>query len=534
METLLSQKYQSPQPAAGASDQLPMEGIIERTINLSLGTGLLLSASWLQKNWTLSASAAAGVCLSVFLLWTLKLFIPMVLRPVTQEAPPAKKMLASGFGHVLGVTGMLAAMWLAPGKAGKLALILGFAYPHVILGLKVLGRALFGEGRVKKAVAASAVALMAFSAGMKSIQAAPVQAPVMAEAEGQGETEESSEAADTEATSEEASGEEEAASEEEKTEEASEPQVREGEAAATEHEAPEAGKAEEGHAEGGHEAGEHHGGVPHVPTLFAWVGIDKLDAFKSIQAFLGTPEKPLDAGTVEQFFWFFFTIGLLAFVAMSITGKMQKIPKGAQAFFEIMIGFVTDMVEGVMGPQGARYVPFVGTIFLFILSMNYLGFVPGYNGPTACINTTAALAITVFLYAQYEGIRNNGVGGYLMHFVGEPKWLFPLMFPLHVVGEFIKPISLALRLFGNIYGEHVLAAGFITLVAGAGTLFKVGAVEVPFPLPVHFIMMLLGLLASFIQAMVFSLLATIYIFLLLPHDDHEHGEAHTAVEKGHH
>jgi F-type H+-transporting ATPase subunit a len=154
--------------------------------------------------------------------------------------------------------------------------------------------------------------------------------------------------------------------------------------------------------------------------------------------------------------------------------------------------------------------------------------IPLGKSPTATLINNASIAICVFLYVQYTGIRRNGIGGYLHHLAGSPKdavgWaISPLMFFLEVIGEFIKPMSLSLRLFGNIFGEDTLLAVFALL--GVVVLSMIGSpVGFPLHLPFFFLAMLLGL----IQALVFSLLTTVYISLMLPHDEHghEHAAAH--------
>ena len=142
------------------------------------------------------------------------------------------------------------------------------------------------------------------------------------------------------------------------------------------------------------------------------------------------------------------------------------------------------------------------------------------KSPTSNLNTTAALAVTVFFYVQWTGLRENGIIGYIDHLMGNPRdlvgWIMvPLNFPLHILEEFIKPISLALRLFGNILGEDSLIAAFIGLGIAA-----LAFAHLPFGLPLQFPFMLLALLTGTIQAVVFSLLSTIYISLMLPHEEH--------------
>jgi F-type H+-transporting ATPase subunit a len=211
---------------------------------------------------------------------------------------------------------------------------------------------------------------------------------------------------------------------------------------------------------------------------------------------------------------------------------MTLMPGKLQNLVEMVIEGLDGFIKGVLGPEGGRYVPFLGTLFLYIYFQNVFGLVPMMFTPTSVLSTTAALAICVFLYVQFEGIRSNGIGGYLRHMAGDPKdpvaWaMAPLMFPLHVVGELAKPVSLSLRLFGNMMGEETLIAVFLGL--GVSVL---AFTHLPVGLPLHLPFMFLALLTTLIQATVFTLLSTIYFALVLPHHEHEHEEAHGG-EVGH-
>ena len=197
-------------------------------------------------------------------------------------------------------------------------------------------------------------------------------------------------------------------------------------------------------------------------------------------------------------------------------------PTRFQAAIEMLMGGLYNLFEGAIGPTARRYTPYLGTLFIFILLNNFMGLVPFFHASTSSLNTTAALAVCTFLYVQFTGIRENGPLGYLHHMAGSPRsaveWIFvPLMFPLHVLGEFIKPLSLSLRLFGNVMGEDKLIAVFVVL--GASMLAFVNSpVGIPIQVPIVF----LALMTSTIQALVFTLLSTIYIALMLPHGEHGH------------
>jgi F-type H+-transporting ATPase subunit a len=178
-----------------------------------------------------------------------------------------------------------------------------------------------------------------------------------------------------------------------------------------------------------------------------------------------------------------------------------------------------NFIIGILGPEGKRYVPFLGSLFVYILAMNLSGVLPGGKSPTASPNTTVALALCVFLYSNYIGLTKNGPIGYVKHLAGSPQspveWAFvPIMLPIHILGEIAKPVSLSLRLFGNVTGEDVLLFAFVSLGIGA-----LSFMNSPIGIPFQFPFILLAFLTSFIQALVFTLLSTIYILLWLPHEE---------------
>ncbi|HEY6867646.1 MAG TPA: F0F1 ATP synthase subunit A, partial [Candidatus Eisenbacteria bacterium] len=220
-------------------------------------------------------------------------------------------------------------------------------------------------------------------------------------------------------------------------------------------------------------------------------------------------------------------LGLVARIAMR---NPQLVPSGLQNLVETMVETLNDFITGILGDRHApRYVPFLGTLFIYIWAMNLFGLIPFMDSPTSNLNVTVALALTVFVYAQWIGLRGLGIWGYVDHLMGSPRnligWLLvPLMLPIHVLGELAKPISLSCRLFGNIFGEDMLLVAFATI--GVTTL---AWSHLPFGLPLQLPFLLLALLTSTIQALVFTVLSTIYFLLMLPHHDHEPG--HEAEEE---
>ena len=216
----------------------------------------------------------------------------------------------------------------------------------------------------------------------------------------------------------------------------------------------------------------------------------------------------------------------ICLVAYRATRRAQMIPGRLQNLVELTVSTLNDFITGVLGSEehARRFVPFLGTLFIYILIMNLAGLIPGLDSPTSSINTTFALAITVFIYVQYVGLRSFGPLGYVHHMLGAPRdlttWLLaPLMLPIHVLGELAKPISLSARLFGNIFGEDMLLVAFASI--GVSTL---AFAHLPFGVPWQVPFLFLALLTSTLQALVFTVLSTIYLLLMLPHDEHPHGE----------
>jgi len=188
--------------------------------------------------------------------------------------------------------------------------------------------------------------------------------------------------------------------------------------------------------------------------------------------------------------------------------RPSKVPGGLQNLLEMIVSGLYDFVESIIGPCGRNFAPFIATIFLYILFMNLIGLVPLMRSPTSSLNTTIGLALTAFCYVQFQAMRAHGILGYIRHFVGEPLWLAPLMFPIHVIGELAKPLSLSIRLFGNIFGEDKI----IVILAGMSPYIIKPWIKF---VPVQFPMMAFGAFTSFIQALIFTVLTAGYLTVLV-------------------
>jgi F-type H+-transporting ATPase subunit a len=143
-------------------------------------------------------------------------------------------------------------------------------------------------------------------------------------------------------------------------------------------------------------------------------------------------------------------------IAKMATSNMKVVPTGTQNLLEAYLGGVLAMGADVMGREEARrYLPLVATIGLFVGIANLIGIVPGFEAPSAFLDFTLALALVVFVYYNFEGIRRNGVIKYFKHFLGPVWWLAWLMFPIEIVSHISRVISLSFRLFGNVKGDDM-------------------------------------------------------------------------------
>ena len=184
----------------------------------------------------------------------------------------------------------------------------------------------------------------------------------------------------------------------------------------------------------------------------------------------------------------------------------------AFAFFDVMIESLLTTMERMMPrEQAIRFLPLITAFAVFILIGNVMGLVPGLLPATDSLNTTFALGLVAFLAYNYWGIKQQGFVKYMKHFMGPLPALAPLMLPIELISHLVRPASLALRLMGNMYGDHMVLGIFLS--------FHI--MFVPLPL------MALGLLVCLVQTLVFTLLAIVYIALAIEdHDDHGHAEAH--------
>ncbi|MEZ4403018.1 MAG: F0F1 ATP synthase subunit A [Kofleriaceae bacterium] len=205
-------------------------------------------------------------------------------------------------------------------------------------------------------------------------------------------------------------------------------------------------------------------------------------------------------------------LGFVIFGALKFRGGLAAADGGLvpprrmslRNFFEMMAEGVYGMVEGAMGTHNAaKFFPLVGALWLFILFGNLIGLIPGFVSPNDTIKTNLALAGVVFFATHIYGVKEHGLA-YFKHFLGPSPALAPLMLPIELVSHIARPLSLTLRLMGNMVADHKVVFSFFMLV--------------PVLVPVPF--MLLGLLVCLVQAIVFCTLTMVYLSMAVEHEEH--------------
>jgi F-type H+-transporting ATPase subunit a len=201
-----------------------------------------------------------------------------------------------------------------------------------------------------------------------------------------------------------------------------------------------------------------------------------------------------------------------ALVLVLAGGKPTIKPTRYQALLEGYLRFVRGMLLDNIGPAGLKYTPLIASIGLFIFFSNLLGMIPGLEAPTGNINTNLAMALIVFLYYNYEGLRENGID-YLKHFMGPVKVLAPFFFVVEIISHIARPITLSLRLFANMKAGALLLVSLVGLVIKNPFTMAVSPVVLVFIIAIKF-------LAIFIQTYIFMILSVVYLAGAVVHEEH--------------
>mgnify|MGYP001243188035 CR=1 FL=1 len=236
--------------------------------------------------------------------------------------------------------------------------------------------------------------------------------------------------------------------------------------------------------------------IPQFPVIF---GIDM------------TPTKHV------VFMWLAALLILIIFSVVASRYKKSLIPKGIANFFEILVLFVRDEIaRPTIGKGYEKFLPYLLTIFFFILFGNFLGLIPFTATFTSNIAVTATLAALTFIMTQFGGMRSNGVFRYFRGLLphGIPWWMYPIMIPVELLGLFTKPFALCIRLFANMIAGHIVILALLGLIIFMKTIY-VAPVSVGFAVFIY----LLEILVALIQAYIFTMLSALFIGMAV-HQEH--------------
>jgi len=198
---------------------------------------------------------------------------------------------------------------------------------------------------------------------------------------------------------------------------------------------------------------------------------------------------------------------IVAFLIVSFFGlsskKFNRVPTKFQSLLETIIETFENLIVDIIGEEGKKYLPVIATVGIFIFLSNLIGLLPGFMSPTSKLNVTLGCALVVFVYYHLVGIKAQGLLKYLKHFMGPIPILAPLLIPIEIMSHISRPISLSIRLFGNIFAEELLIVVLASII--------------PFFLPLPF--MAIAIFTALIQAFVFVLLSCIYIAGAIAHEE---------------
>lgn len=220
-----------------------------------------------------------------------------------------------------------------------------------------------------------------------------------------------------------------------------------------------------------------------------------------------TPETAIPWYTVM----FVIACFLSVFIIWILKGRLSvEQPGHGQQTLEVAVLAVRGMIADIIGPHGLKYFPIVMTFAVLILVSNLMGLFPLFMSPTAAVSVTFALGITSFVYYNYIGVKENGIFSHLKHLAGPIWWISPLIFPIELISNFIRPFSLGIRLFGNLFADEKV----VVTVAGLAP---------PWTWIAPLLLMPLSVFVAFIQTFVFVLLSQLYLSEVShSHEEHDH------------
>jgi len=196
---------------------------------------------------------------------------------------------------------------------------------------------------------------------------------------------------------------------------------------------------------------------------------------------------------------------VLMIVSLIIKSRLSvENPGKLQQSAELAVEFLEGQLEENVGHDGHKFLPIVGTLGIFIAFSNIIGLIPGLGSPTSNVNAPAGCAIVIFLYYNFAGIRKHGLVKYLKHFAGPVWWMAPLMIPIELISHLARPLSLTIRLWGNVYAEELMIGIFVTIL--------------PLFLPLPFIAF--AIFGGFLQAFIFITMSQMYLSMAVATEDH--------------
>jgi F-type H+-transporting ATPase subunit a len=229
--------------------------------------------------------------------------------------------------------------------------------------------------------------------------------------------------------------------------------------------------------------------MEHSPLIAVW--INRLLASAAGLAGIRLHGDPLPAHVIMAMIA---TLALVVFFRLTVR-NLSLFPARMQTLLESVYLFFRGIADEMIGREGRRFIPVLGTLGLFIAVSNLLGLLPEMASPTANLNAPAGCAIFIFLYYHSQGIRKHGFLGYLRTFTGPAWWLGWLFAPIEIISHFSRPLSLTVRLFCNIFGEDLVIVILVSLI--------------PFVAPLP--MMVMAIFTSLLQAYIFVMLSSVYL-----------------------
>jgi F-type H+-transporting ATPase subunit a len=217
----------------------------------------------------------------------------------------------------------------------------------------------------------------------------------------------------------------------------------------------------------------------------------------------------IDLSITKHVIWMWIAAGALVFVFLLAVRKRSLVPRGFYSLLESFVAFIRDeiAIKNIGEHHAHHYIGYLCSVFFFILFMNLVGLIPGGATPTGNLSVTVVLALCTFVLTQVAGMRGQGVVGYWVHLVpaGVPKWLFPIMVPVELLGLITKPFALTVRLFANMVAGHIVIFFLIALTVLISVY--VAPVSIAFALGIF----MLELFVALVQAYVFTILSALFI-----------------------